>query len=77
MEREIQLPPDGRLVLFGVNHFGDWILLAGLLHERDEEGSLLIENAALEQFHQGGDGNAFFGEGSFDFVESGEGGRSG
>jgi hypothetical protein len=57
-----------------MDQFGDWILLAGLLDEGDEEGSLLLEQAALEQLHQGGDGDAFFGEGGFDFVESREGG---
>jgi len=76
-EREIQLPPDGRLVLLGVNHLGDRILPTGLLDERDEEQSLVLEDAALEHLDQGRDGNAFLGQGGFDFVESREGGRSG
>ena len=76
-EREIQLPPDGRLVLLGVNHLGDGILPAGLPDERDEEVSLVLEDAALEHLDQGRDGNAFLGQGGFDFVESRESGRSG
>lgn len=58
-----------------MNHFGDGVLLAGLLDERDEERSLLFEDASLEQFHEACDGNAFLGEGGFDFVESREGDR--
>jgi hypothetical protein len=76
VEREIQPPPDGHLVLFGMDQFGDWILLAGLLDEGDKERSLVLEQAALEQLHQGGDGDTFFGEGGFDFFESREGSRS-
>lgn len=71
--QEIQLPYARRLVLLRVNHLRDRILLASLLDKRDEESRLVADDALLEQPDKLGDGNAFFGDRSFNFFECGQG----